>query len=304
MKNILILIVILQQSFILFGQTNTKLIKEYLYSDGTDGNLARSFYHCRTEVLNNLEQYLNHKNDNVRANALNMLNIYEEDKTKVVRILSGKLNDKSGNVKSKAVHLLCHSNKSDFDLIAQQNVVKCLVEDNIYNSDYIELIALLKLPETIPLLKNRIEHKMRESQKTGNSTFDPWFLELTLARIGDKEATQKCVNRFEIWIRDGYMSSVTFSWLRYMGNLEAIKLFTKILNQSPQKIDEGDDILVSNNTEIAYMHLTSMIQNLPTELSSKKDMYVNLKYSHIEFLRNWLNTNERSSVIINDNTLD
>jgi hypothetical protein len=301
MKQIMILLILLQP-FLFHAQSCKEKMEKYLFSDGSSGNMAFAIYDCPDEALLLLEPYHNYVDERVRANALLLYNICEKDKKKIVRRLAEGLHDKGryGYVKATAVSLLKGKNRSDFDSVAKQQIIRCLSENNIHNSDYMEVIGLTKIPETIPLLKARIKRKTEEAQRPNALPYDPWLAHLTLARLGDEESTKICAARFDILIDSNYMAPSDYKQLEYMCNAEGVRLMTKMLNQKTFSSDMGGDIMVYPHAAIAYMSLATIIKNLPEELPSKKTLFLGLKKEHIETLRVWLSSHERSMIELDD----
>ncbi len=244
-------------------------------------------------MLNVFQPYVTDSIENVRSLAYNAIAVSGQKSSQVavrqqaVTILTSGCTDKEASLRKNIAGQLENFKKEDFTEESKQKLIALLKQETTYFTHTIKLIGFLDMKEQIQTLKGLLV-----SDQIKDKTLQ-WDIRLTLARLGDEEQINYCVD----FIRNtGLNDKVIYNLfpdLAYMHAKEAVDYMIEVLNRdSKDCFSPNPDNPVKITCAYRVMeYLAPIIKDFPLATDKDGELDVDNYQEALQVCRRWFQQN-------------
>jgi hypothetical protein len=276
---------------------NKKTIKKY-------NELNQLLNEKALQVVIYIKPYLTDSSSEVKELAVNILGRIgprindKKVRTDIVLYLSQACNDKNSGIRNEALRKLVYFKKEDFSEKSSNNIRSAVISRKNITKNLILLAGFINIPGIDTILNNLYKEPLFKSHEIR------WSIKLALARTGNHEAIDYCINIAKMnGINDGVVYEI-LPGLVYTRTRAAVDYLITIINSDEKSCTSSN---ADNPSKILcgyriMEYLVPIIKEFPLKTKASGDIDTNDYEKALQSVREWFRLH-KENYIIDDTSL-
>ena len=251
------------------------------------------------QTVNEIKPYLADTSSEVKELAVNIIGRIgpkiqdKKVRTDIVVYLSQACIDKASGVRNEAVGKLMYFKKEDFSDKSSNNIRSALSSRTYVNKNLIRLAGFIKPPGIDTILNNIFKEAAFKNHETR------WSIKLALARTGDREAIDYCLNIAKMnGMNDGVVYEI-LPGLVYTRTRGAIDYLITVINSDDKSCTSSN---ADNPRKIlcgyrVMEYLAPVINEFPLKIKANGDIDTNDYEKALQTVREWFRLHKDNYMI-------